>query len=235
MMVYITCSGKTNLSMMRVEELPLWHLTVGGGWLAKYRGKRQLERLHASGVRRCICREPALTALANEVDITTIPVLPMRLRLLDTLLAACCPDGLEGRAAAIRCGAGGEETARQAAAVLARRARYLRLEMDDPAPLARELLERWGVSAGDGGRQPACTVVCGRYNGSAPDTPTVYLTEDCQWRQTPVWKVRRADALPLPVTEQLIAALLDAGKWQPCDIQITSLLDISTENHYNAT
>ena len=35
--------------------------------------------------------------------------------------------------------------------------------------------------------------------------------------------------------EQLAAALLDAGKWRPSDIHITSLLDIHTKSHYNAT
>ena len=33
----------------------------------------------------------------------------------------------------------------------------------------------------------------------------------------------------------LAAALLDAGKWFPSDIHITSLLDIHTKSHYNAT
>ena len=35
--------------------------------------------------------------------------------------------------------------------------------------------------------------------------------------------------------DMLAAALLDAGKWFPSDIHITSLLDIHTKSHYNAT
>ena len=134
----------------------------------------------------------------------------------------------------LRCGPGGEETARAALTVLARRARYVQLDMEDPSALAAELLYRWGIAAGDGGRRAALTVVCGDVREDT-EGPAIYLTEDCGARQTPVWTSPRAAALAVPVTEPLAAVLTAAGKWQISDIHITDLLDIRTESHYNAT
>ena len=142
--------------------------------------------------------------------------------------------GYFARRRALRCGPGGEETARAALAVLARRARYVRLDMEDPSALAAELLYRWGIAAGDGGRRAALTVVCGDVREDT-EGPAIYLTEDCGARQTPVWTSPRAAALAVPVTEPLAAVLTAAGKWQISDIHITDLLDIRTESHYNAT
>ena len=104
----------------------------------------------------------------------------------------------------------------------------------DPAALAAELLYRWGIAAGDGGRRAALTVVCGDVREDM-EGPAIYLTEDCGARQTPVWTSPRAAALAVPVTEPLAAVLTAAGKWQISDIHITDLLDIRTESHYNAT
>ena len=117
---------------------------------------------------------------------------------------------------------------------LARRARYVQLDMEDPAALSAELLYRWGIAAGDGGRRAALTVVCGDVREDT-EGPAIYLTEDCGARQTPVWTSPRAAALAVPVTEPLAAVLTAAGKWQISDIHITDLLDIRTESHYNAT
>ena len=128
----------------------------------------------------------------------------------------------------------GGRTARAALTVLARRARYVQLDMEDPAALAAELLYRWGIAAGDGGRRAALTVVCGDVREDT-EGPAIYLTEDCGARQTPVWTSPRAAALAVPVTEPLAAVLTAAGKWQISDIHITDLLDIRTESHYNAT
>ena len=175
-----------------------------------------------------------ILSLAEQVDITSYPVLPLRLALLGSLLDILCPGGLQNAAAVLRCGPGGEETARAALTVLARRARYVQLDMEDPAALAAELLYRWGIAAGDGGRRAALTVVCGDVREDT-EGPAIYLTEDCGARQTPVWTSPRAAALAVPVTEPLAAVLTAAGKWQISDIHITDLLDIRTESHYNAT
>ena len=233
MLVYITSGQKTALSTADMDGLPLHHLSVGRGWLARQRAVRWLRDLYASGVRRCICADEALLPLAEQVDITPYPVLPLRLALLDGLLDVLCPGGLQNATVLLRCGRGGEAAARAAAPVLARRARYLSLE-DPPHLLAQELLYRWGISSGDGGRPTALTVLCGDCPPPSA-APVLYLTGDCAARQRLLWTSPHMPAPQPPEAEQLAAALLDAGKWLPSDIHITSLLDIHTKSHYNAT
>ena len=138
MLVYITSGQKTDITTINMDGLPLHHLSVGRGYLARRRAVRWLRELHASGVRRCICADAALLPLAEQVDITPYPVLPLRLALLDGLLDVLCPGGLQNAAVLLRCGRGGEAAARAAAPVLARRARYLSLD-DPPHLLAQEL------------------------------------------------------------------------------------------------
>ncbi len=192
-------------------------------------------RQYAADRRPCICADVYLLSAGGPGDAASYPCsAAVACALLGSLLDILCPGGLQNAAAVLRCGPGGEETARAALAVLARRARYVRLDMEDPSALAAELLYRWGIAAGDGGRRAALTVVCGDVREDT-EGPAIYLTEDCGARQTPVWTSPRAAALAVPVTEPLAAVLTAAGKWQISDIHITDLLDIRTESHYNAT
>lgn len=232
MIVYITQSNKTELSRMTVEGLPLWHLTAGSGFFARKKALHLLEELYRSGVRRCICGEERLSALAEKVDITQYSVLPLRTALLEDLLAL---RQVREECILLRCGGGGEETARAVLPVLARRARYVRIAAPDPAPLERELLYRWGISAGETGCAAAVTVLCGDAPEAPPDGPAVWLTPDCGKRQRLCWISPRAAEISVPASEALAAALIAAGKWQLSDIHITDLLDIQPENHYNAT
>lgn len=194
-----------------------------------------LERLHDSGVRRCIAEGDELLPLALEVDITLLSVLPLRLALLGDILGRICPGGLSRSGVTLRCGRGGELTARAAALCLASRARYLTLDMADPAPLEAELLYRFGVSRGSGALPSALTVLCGDVPAEETPDPVLYLTPDCHRYQTLEWTSPRCGSLPVPATESLAAALLLGEKWTAEDIHVTSLLDIRRENHYNAT
>lgn len=119
MIVYMTQGQKTVLSRITVEGLPLHYLSVGRDYFARRRALRCLRQMYDSGVRRCICADVYLLSLAKQVDITSYPVLPLRLALLGSLLDILCPGGLQNAAAVLRCGPGGEETARAALAVLA--------------------------------------------------------------------------------------------------------------------
>ena len=118
MIVYMTQGQKTVLSRITVEGLPLHYLSVGRGYFARRRALRCLRQLYDSGVRRCICADVYLLSLAKQVDITSYPVLPLRLALLGSLLDILCPGGLQNAAAVLRCGPGGEETARAALTVV---------------------------------------------------------------------------------------------------------------------
>lgn len=118
MIVYMTQGQKTVLSRITVEGLPLHYLSVGRDYFARRRALRCLRQLYDSGVRRCICADVYLLSLAKQVDITSYPVLPLRLALLGSLLDILCPGGLQNAAAVLRCGPGGEETARAALTVV---------------------------------------------------------------------------------------------------------------------
>ena len=230
MLVYITQSTKTTLAPITVRGLPLWHLGVGSGFFARRRAAAYLRHLYASGIRRGVFEGERMAAMAARYGIDPIPVLPLRLALLDRLLDAPCIDGLPAAAVYLRCGRGGEAAARQAAAVLARRVRYIRLDEGDPAGLTDLLLRRWGISPGDGGLTPALTV-CTGHDASAVTGPVLYLTDDCARVQSVTYG---SPSLPEP----LLAALTAADKCQPSEIHVASVisfLDRRRENNYNAT
>lgn len=130
MIVYMTQGQKTVLSRITVEGLPLHYLSVGRGYFARRRALHCLRQMYDSGVRRCICADGDLLSLAKQVDITSYPVLPLRLALLGSLLDILCPGGLQNAAAVLRCGPGGEETARAALTVVCG---DVREDMEGPA------------------------------------------------------------------------------------------------------
>ena len=230
MLVYITQCAKTTLVPITVRGLPLWHLAVGSGFFARRRAAAYLRHLYASGIRRGVFEDERMAAMAARYGIDPVSVLPLRLALLDRLLDALCIDGLPAAAVYLRCGRGGEAAARQAAAVLARRVRYIRLDEGDPASLTDLLLRRWGISPGDGGLTPALTV-CTGHDASAVTGPVLYLTDDCARVQSVTYG---SPSLPEP----LLAALTAADKCQPSEIHVASVisfLDRRRENNYNAT
>ena len=63
MLVYITTSSKTELAPAAIRGLSLWHLSVGGGFLARRRAAKYLRRLYEAGVRRGVFDTAALAAL----------------------------------------------------------------------------------------------------------------------------------------------------------------------------
>ena len=230
MLAYITQCAETTLAPITVRGLPLWHLAVGSGFFARRRAAAYLRHLYASGVRRGVFEDERMAAMAARYGIDPVPVLPLRMALLDRLLDALCIDGLPAAAVYLRCGRGGEAAARQAAAVLARRVRYIRLDEGDPAGLTELLLRRWGISPGDGGLTPALTV-CTGHDASAVTGPVLYLTDDCARVQSVTYG---SPSLPEP----LLAALTEADKCQPSEIHVASVisfLDRRRENNYNAT
>ena len=90
MIVYMTQGQKTVLSRITVEGLPLHYLSVGRDYFARRRALRCLRQMYDSGVRRCICADVYLLSLAKQADITSYPVLPLRLALLGSLLDILC-------------------------------------------------------------------------------------------------------------------------------------------------
>lgn len=215
---YIRQGRRTELTRELIGGVPFQVLTVGTGPLRRVRARRLLRRLARQGVSAAVFEDGAWREAAARYGIRPVPVGPLRLAKLGELLDAVCPV-LSGKTARLCTGEDGS-TARRAARVLVKRARYVAAEPPGQAALEQWLLARYGVAAGCGGQTPAVTVWCGMA-GEERDGAAVYLGEDCTARQ----EVRYAAAGlgPWPVSEQLLAALFAAGRWEPSQIHVVSV------------
>ena len=215
---YIRQGRRTALTRELIGGVPFQVLTVGTGPLRRVRARRLLRRLARQGVSAAVFEDGAWREAAARYGIRPVPVGPLRLAKLGELLDAVCP-ALSGKTARLCTGEDGS-TARRAARVLVKRARYVAAEPRGQAALEQWLLARYGVAAGCGGQTPAVTVWCGMA-GEERDGAAVYLGEDCTARQ----EVRYAAAGlgPWPVSEQLLAALFAAGRWEPSQIHVVSV------------
>lgn len=111
----------------------------------------------------------------------------------------------------------------EAARVLSRRCRYLRLRMDGADALREELWRRCGIAAGGGQSPPALQVCFGEPVG---DAPALLLGSDCGLRQEAAYELPEAIATglaPYPVTPQLVAALWTCGAVKTEEIRLKSL------------
>lgn len=215
---YIRQGRRTALTREFIGGVPFQVLTVGTGPLRRVRARRLLRRLARQGVSAAVFEDGAWQESAARYGIRPVPVGPLRLAKLGELLDAVCPV-LSGKTARLCTGEDGS-TARRAARVLVKRARYVAAEPPGQAALEQWLLARYGVAAGCGGQTPAVTVWCGMA-GEERDGAAVYLGEDCTARQ----EVRYAAVGlgPWPVSEQLLAALFAAGRWEPSQIHVVSV------------
>ncbi len=215
---YIRQGRRTALTRELIGGVAFQVLTVGTGPLRRVRARRLLRRLARQGVSAAVFEDGAWREAAARYGIRPVPVGPLRLAKLGELLDAVCP-ALSGKTARLCTGEDGS-TARRAARVLVKRARYVAAEPPGQAALEQWMLARYGVAAGCGGQTPAVTVWCGMA-GEERDGAAVYLGEDCTARQ----EVRYAAAGlgPWPVSEQLLAALFAAGRWEPSQIHVVSV------------
>lgn len=215
---YIRQGRRTEVTRELIGGVPFQVLTVGTGPLRRVRARRLLRRLARQGVSAAVFEDGAWREAAARYGIRPVPVGPLRLAKLGELLDTVCP-ALSGKTARLCTGEDGS-TARRAARVLVKRARYVAAEPPGQAALEQWLLARYGVAAGCGGQTPAVTVWCGMA-GEERDGAAVYLGEDCTARQ----EVRYAAVGlgPWPVSEQLLAALFAAGRWEPSQIHVVSV------------
>ena len=110
----------------------------------------------------------------------------------------------------------------EAARILCRRCRYLRLRVEGSGPLREELWRRYGVAAG--GERPATLQVC--FGEAAEGPPALLLGPGCGRRQKAVYALPEAIAAGLedyPVTPQLAAALWMCGAVKTEEIRLQSL------------
>lgn len=215
---YIRQGQRTVLTREVIGGVPFWVLTAGRGW-QRLRVRSLLRRLARHGVRTAVFEGDTWQTAAARYGIHPVPVGALRLAKLEELLDCLCP-ALSGKTVRLCVGKDGG-TARQAAQVLAKRARYIELTPPGQTALAQWLLARYGVAAGSGGQQAAAVVWCGTAD-SISEGPAIYLGADCAARQEVRYEA--AGLAPWPVSEQLLAALLAADGWEASEIHVVSVV-----------
>ena len=215
---YIRQGQRTVLTREVIGGVPFWVLTAGRGW-QRLRVRSLLRRLARHGVRTAVFEGDTWQTAAARYGIHPVPVGALRLAKLEELLDCLCP-ALSGKTVRLCVGVDGG-TARQAAQVLAKRARYIELTPPGQTALAQWLLARYGVAAGSGGQQAAAVVWCGTAD-SVSEGPAIYLGADCAVRQEVQYEA--AGLAPWPVSEQLLAALLAADGWEASEIHVVSVV-----------
>lgn len=215
---YIRQGQRTVLTREVIGGIPFWVLTAGRGW-QRLRVRSLLRRLARHGVRTAVFEDDTWQTAAARYGIHPVPVGALRLAKLEELLDCLCP-ALSGKTVRLCVGKDGG-AARQAAQVLAKRARYIELTPPGQTALAQWLLERYGVAAGSGGQQAAAVVWCGTAD-SVSEGPAIYLGADCAARQEVRYEA--AGLAPWPVSEQLLAALLAADGWEASEIHVVSVV-----------
>lgn len=215
---YIRQGQRTVLTREVIGGVPFWVLTAGRGW-QRLRVRSLLCRLARHGVRTAVFEDDTWQTAAARYGIHPVPVGALRLAKLEELLDCLCP-ALSGKTVRLCVGVDGG-TARQAAQVLAKRARYIELTPPGQTALAQWLLARYGVAAGSGGQQAAAVVWCGTAD-SVSEGPAIYLGADCAARQEVRYEA--AGLSPWPVSEQLLAALLAADGWEASEIHVVSVV-----------
>lgn len=215
---YIRQGQRTVLTREVIGGVPFWVLTAGRGW-QRLRVRSLLRRLARHGVRTAVFEGDTWQTAAARYGIHPVPVGALRLAKLEELLDCLCP-ALSGKTVRLCVGKDGG-MARQAAQVLAKRARYIELTPPGQTALAQWLLARYGVAAGSGGQQAAAVVWCGTAD-SVSEGPAIYLGADCAARQEVRYEA--AGLAPWPVSEQLLAALLAADGWEASEIHVVSVV-----------
>lgn len=215
---YIRQGQRTVLTREVIGGVPFWVLTAGRGW-QRLRVRSLLRRLARHGVRTAVFEGDTWQTAVARYGIHPVPVGTLRLAKLEELLDCLCP-ALSGKTVRLCVGKDGG-TARQAAQVLAKRARYIELTPPGQTALAQWLLARYGVAAGSGGQQAAAVVWCGTAD-SVSEGPAIYLGADCAARQEVRYEA--AGLAPWPVSEQLLAALLAADGWEASEIHVVSVV-----------
>lgn len=215
---YIRQGQRTVLTREVIGGVPFWVLTTGRGW-QRLRVRSMLRRLARHGVRTAVFEGDTWQTAAARYGIRPVPVGALRLAKLEELLDCVCP-ALSGKTVRLAVGENGG-TPRQAAQVLAKRARYIELTPPGQTALAQWLLARYGVAAGSGGQQAAAVVWCGTAD-SVSEGPAIYLGADCAARQEVRYEA--AGLASWPVSEQLLAALLAADGWEASEIHVVSVV-----------
>ena len=212
---YVTLGTPAVVTRRRIEGV--WFMAAvlpESGILLRLRRRFVWRKLRRCGVRRCVMPE-TLEHEAARWGILPVEVQRLRQALLPQLLDR--QGDLRRKTAALRAEHVTAAVA-EAAAVLARRVRYLSLEIGSGREvLERILWERFGLTVCGVG-QAAVTVSF----GGAPSGNTICLGEDCRRYQKLTYRLTAGEpGEELP--EQLLAVLFEAGEIKKEQIRVKTI------------
>ena len=212
---YVTLGTPAAVAQRRIEGV--WFMAAvlpESGILLRLRRRFIWRKLHHRGVRRCVMPE-MLEAEAARWDILPVEVCRLRQALLPQLLDR--QGDLRRKTAALQAEYVTAAVA-EAAVLLARRVRYLSLEIGSGREvLERILWERFGLTVCGVG-QAAVTVSF----GGAPSGNTICLGEDCRRYQRLTYRLTAGEP-ESEVPEQLLAVLFEAGEIKKEQIRVKTI------------
>ncbi len=212
---YVTLGRPAAVAQRRIEGV--WFMAAvlpESGILLRLRRRFIWRKLRHRGVRRCVMPE-MLEAEAARWGILPVEVCRLRQALLPQLLDR--QGDLRRKTAALQAEYVTAAVA-EAAVLLARRVRYLSLEIGSGREvLERILWERFGLTVCGVG-QAAVTVSF----GGAPSGNTICLGEDCRRYQRLTYRLM-AGELENEVPEQLLAVLFEAGEIKKEQIRVKTI------------
>ena len=190
-------------------------LPVGGSFLG-LRRRSWWRKLQKQGVRRAVLPDH-LTAEGVRWGVEPVEVYSLRRAVLPQILDRC--PSLSGKS--VRLAAPYVTAAVGAAAeVLARRARYVDLQVERGGEaLALHLQREFGLAVGAVG-----TVALTVDFGCGSIGRCIALGEDCAARQQVVYHAEKLAAAGIEVQEQLLSALFGAGYLEKEEIQVKTIL-----------
>lgn len=214
---YVREGERAGVTRQRIGGVWFAVATVpSSGLLAGYRRGRALRKLRRQGVRTCVLPS-GLTAEAARWGLGAMPVQELRLALLPQLLDM---QGDLRRATAVLRADCADAAVYRAAAVLASRVRYVILQVGaGGTALAEALRRRFGLCAGSV-ESAALTV---SFGGAPEQGAVICLGADCGRYQRLTYGAPEELLGPWPPSEQLLAALYQAGEIKKEEIRVKTI------------
>lgn len=213
---YVMEGQAGSMDCRQILGMWFWCLTLPAeGAFCSLRRRRWWRKLQSAGVRRAVLPDH-LAAEGMRWGIEPVEVCSLRRALLPQILD-CCPP-LTGKT--VRLAAPYVTAAVGAAAeVLARRARYVDLQVGQGRDeLALHLQRRYGLAVGAVG-----TVALTVDFGSGSIGRCIALGEDCAAQQQVVYHVEKLASVGVEPQEQLLSALFGAGYLEKEEIQVKTI------------
>lgn len=199
------------------------HCGVANTPWRQYRLVHKLRRMREWGVRQSIVPREWETLCLCE-GIRPVSEAPLRQTLMEPLWDRFCQEReikTQGSTVCLQ-GRRRDVVAEQAAIMLAQKARYIVLKLEEgQTQMADWLRKEYGLCAGCSGHRVTAKICCGKE--TVQDMPTLWLGQDCEKYQRVTYSLNGMWAGQVEANPQLLTVLLTEGKLTPEDIEIKSV------------